>query len=303
MPGYTCVCKRTFTAQNYYSLHQHSCAHNKKCLSGAMLTFKDFMSRRKKPRISNNSHNAACIDPMLNVPSVSTAQPNPRPVSQHQEATVSTCPLDSDEGQPAKEQVLDEVQDICLAQRRSRCKNRQMPKRYRDVLPQPPPTVPVEVQDQIPEPPACVVDADVRLSVARTVFRTPNNIFRLVRQYFTHKPPSHDPEEYVTLVDLSFILGTPEATGSPPELIESGSAQYDPYPNCASFQLGEWYWNQGVQKSQADYLKLADIVDGSSFQAADISSTHWRKINTKFGANDYDDGDIEEWEDEDAGWI
>jgi hypothetical protein len=29
---------------------------------------------------------------------------------------------------------------------------------------------------------------------------------------------------------------------------------------------------------------------------------HWNEINSKLGAYEYDQGDIEEWEDEDAGW-
>lgn len=44
------------------------------------------------------------------------------------------------------------------------------------------------------------------------------------------------------------------------------------------------------------------ILGCSSFVPSDISSTHWKNINTKLGANEYDAGDGEEWEDEDAGW-
>jgi hypothetical protein len=52
--SYTCVCKRTFTAQNYFSQHQHSCSHTKKRLSSAISSFKQFVGRRKKPCISND---------------------------------------------------------------------------------------------------------------------------------------------------------------------------------------------------------------------------------------------------------
>ncbi|KAG2029896.1 hypothetical protein BDR03DRAFT_1017772, partial [Suillus americanus] len=135
-------------------------------------------------------------------------------------------------------------------------------------------------------------------------FRTPSNIFGLVRQYFSSTPPSHDPETYITIADLSFIpgnshfdenLGLPAAPGS--------DFQYYPYPNRSSYQLGDWYWNQGVQKSQGDYMKLLEILSDSSFEATDVSSTHWKKINSQLGMNDYDEeDDREEWEDEDAGW-
>jgi hypothetical protein len=134
-----------------------------------------------------------------------------------------------------------------------------------------------------------------------SVFRTPSNIFGLVRQYFTSTPPSHDPEEYVTLTDLSFIPGNSHEEPHLPTT--SGSdAQYHPYPNRSSFQLGEWYWNQGVQKSQSDYMKLLKILGDTSFDTTDVSSTRWKKINSHLGINEYDDEDGEEWEDEDAGW-
>jgi hypothetical protein len=125
-----------------------------------------------------------------------------------------------------------------------------------------------------------------------------------VRQYFSSAPPSHDPEEYVTLADLSFIPGSrmvSEEERDAPVTIASDS-QYYPYPNHSSFQLGDWYWNQGVQKSQEDYTHLLKIIGSETFNTSDVSSTHWNEINSKLGANEYDQGDIEEWEDEDAGW-
>ncbi|KAG1793767.1 hypothetical protein EV424DRAFT_1354100 [Suillus variegatus] len=46
---------------------------------------------------------------------------------------------------------MEEGEDMSLAQRRPRPQNRQLPKRFRDILPQPPPTVPSEVHDLLPE--------------------------------------------------------------------------------------------------------------------------------------------------------
>ncbi|KAG2742216.1 hypothetical protein P692DRAFT_20750031, partial [Suillus brevipes Sb2] len=250
MPSsYTCACKRIFTAQNYLSHHQRSCAHTKKRLSSAISSFREFVGRRKKARTSPG-------------------------------------------------------EDMSLAQRRPRHQNRQLPLRFRDVLPQPPPTVPMEVRAQPPESVGSVVTSAQRLAAcARTVFRTPPNIFGLVRQYFSSQPPSHDPEEYITLADLSFIPGSPQVPDQPYAFAASSSeSQYYPYPNRSSFQLGDWYWNQGVQKSQSDYTKLLEILDGNTFNVADVTSTHWKKINCQLGANEYDEGDGEEWEDEDAGW-
>jgi hypothetical protein len=55
-------------------------------------------------------------------------------------------------------------------------------------------------------------------------------------------------------------------------------------------------------KSQGDYMKLMNIIGSSSFSTDDVSSTNWDKINIKLGVNEYDKGDGEEWEDDDAGW-
>jgi hypothetical protein len=138
-----------------------------------------------------------------------------------------------------------------------------------------------------------------------TSLRTPRNIFGLVRQYFSPEVPFHDPEKYVTIADLSFIPGSSQVDEEEHALLPaSGDSQYRPYPNRSSFELGNWYWNQGLQKSQADYMKLMAIMGDSTFNVTDICSTHWKKINSQLGTNDYNegDGDGEEWEDEDAGW-
>jgi hypothetical protein len=191
-------------------------------------------------------------------------------------------------------------EDMSLAQRRPRRQNRRLPQRFRDVLPQPPPTVPVpvELHDQLPQSVGHIFSSEDRpgLPPARPVFRTPANIFGLVRQYFCDMPPSHDPEEYMTMADLSFI---PEAPQEPSA--SSNNSLYHPYPNRSSFQLGDWYWNQGLQKSQAEYAKLLDIMSASTFVTSDVTSTRWKSINSTLGVNEYDE-DGEEWQDEDAGW-
>jgi hypothetical protein len=135
------------------------------------------------------------------------------------------------------------------------------------------------------------------------VLRTPRNVFGLVRQYFSPEVPLHDPEKYVTIADLSFIPGSSQVDDEEhAPLAASGGSQYHPYPNRSSFELGNWYWNQGVQKSQTDYVKLMKIMGDSTFKVTDVCSTHWNKINSQLGTNDYDERDGEEWEDEDAGW-
>ena len=131
----------------------------------------------------------------------------------------------------------------------------------------------------------------------RRIFRTPQNIFSLSRQYHATELPTHDPEENFEIEDLSNI-----PTNIPSNLGKShASAQesFYPYPNLSSFRLGDWYWNQGVQKSQTNFKQLLNIVGDHSFQASDVRDTKWDQINRKLGS----DNPNEEWLDHDAGWI
>ncbi|KAG1812690.1 hypothetical protein EV424DRAFT_1542027 [Suillus variegatus] len=161
--------------------------------------------------------------------------------------------------------------------------------------------MPLEVHNRPPASVGQVMTLNER--PALPIFCTCSNIFGLVCQYFSSTPPSHNPEEYVTLADLSFIPTSTLVTEAQPHSpFASGSeSQYHPYPNHSSFQLGNWYWNQGVQKSQGDFMKLFGILGSGTFDTTDVSSTCWKQINSQLGANKYDEGDEEEWQDEDAG--
>ena len=274
-----------------------------------MSSVKELLGRRKKPRISHDEVGPAGFGDSSDVSSanrLASGEVKALTTSQHSEVPVVPLPLPSlvaTGGDVTPDCEGDQIDDMSLAQRRPRRQNRQLPMRFRDVLPQPPPTMPLEVRERLPESVASVIAPERPASPVRTVFRTPPNIFGLVRQYFSSKVPSHDPEEYVTITDLSFIPGNPEAIEESHTLAASTSdSQYHPYPNSSSFELGDWYWNQGLQKSQADYAKLLQILGSSAFNAADVSSTCWKKINSQLGTNEYDERDEEEWEDEDAGW-
>jgi hypothetical protein len=176
-PGYTCVCKRTFAAQNHFSQHQRSCSQTKKRLSSAISSFKEFLSSRKKPRNSNNEAGLAGVarplNRLSNSPANCLASGEASTTSQHPEVTVTPLPNPS----------LASVGGIA---------------------------------------PDC----------EGSIFRTPPNVFGLVHQYFSSKPPPHDPEEYVTIADLSLIPGAPHVNE---ELCvptaSSSDSRYHPYPN------------------------------------------------------------------------
>jgi hypothetical protein len=75
---------------------------------------------------------------------------------------------------------------------------------------------------------------------------------------------------------------------------------FRPYPNEASFRLGDWYWNGGVQKSQESFQQLLKIVGDENFDSGDIRAANWDKINEQLAGNNMDGA---EWLNEkDAGW-
>lgn len=191
---------------------------------------------------------------------------------------------------------------LSLAQRRSRRVGIRMPvcyRQYDDVLPQPPPSVPSSQTPQQPEfnAPENSTDASTTAQTSSRAppFRTAKNVFGLVRQFFTSTPPSHDPEEVVTLLDISSV-----PVVSPAHIpAELSDISFHPYPNRSSFELGHWYWNGGVQKSQQSFKELVDIVGRPDYNPDDVRNTPWDEINSQLGAS------VEgrdEWEDEDAGW-
>jgi hypothetical protein len=198
-----------------------------------------------------------------------------------------------------------------LAERRPRRRNRLLPKRYRDNLPQPAPSLPPanHLTDPTNSPVLASypnhdltsnIDPRSLRSRVRKVFRTRRNIFGLVRQYFCEQLPAADPEEFLTLADLS---STPVglSTDIASHAVCQTTAPFYPFPNESSFRLGQWYWNGGVQKSQQNFKDLIDIVGDPNFDPSDVRNTKWKKINTTLGDN-VDDDAAGEWMDEDAGW-
>lgn len=172
--------------------------------------------------------------------------------------------------------------------------NRQPPARYRDILPQPlaplPPT-PQLHENSTSEPELPVSNSR---QTAGSKLQTLPNAFGLIRQYFSDRLPSHDPEEYVDVIP------------SDEPFCSNILSSFSPYPNENSFLLGDWYWNHGNQKSQESFRQLLGIVGHPEFRPEDVRRTTWSKIDAKLGSNPFDRGtgevEEEEWMDEDAGW-
>jgi Plavaka transposase len=180
----------------------------------------------------------------------------------------------------------------------TRRQNRQLPLRFRDDVPQPPPslslahlqqTAPIPSNSRPSEPPqSSSITARIGSHVRR-IFRTPGNIFGLSRQYEATDLPSYDPEEHTSSQDLSNIHVSANA---------SEFEGFYPYPNGTAFALGDWFWNGGAQKSQSSFNKLMDIIGDPQFQPADVQNVNWAQINKELGTDD----DDKEWLDDDAGW-
>ncbi|KAG2349309.1 hypothetical protein BDR05DRAFT_972390 [Suillus weaverae] len=164
--------------------------------------------------------------------------------------------------------------------------NIQLPKHYRqfqDILPEPLPSIPINKVDQSS-------DSSSRSSIPTPYsellppFCTPRNIFGLVCQFFSSDPPTHDPEEVVTLEDISAIPGSRrEQPLSKMETTPQAPSLYYPYPNRSSLELGNWYWNGG-------FNDLLSIVTNPDFDSASVCAMPWDKINKTLGQNDFEDG-------------
>jgi hypothetical protein len=85
---------------------------------------------------------------------------------------------------------------------------------------------------------------------------------------------------------------------------------YYPYPTLSSFLLGEWYWTDGVKKSQSSFNNLLKIIGHPDFRPEDVAGANWQRINAQLvdgerhiglSNTDCEDG----WEDElvDRHWI
>jgi hypothetical protein len=138
------------------------------------------------------------------------------------------------------------------------------------------------------------------LPQARKILKSTCNIFGLFRQYHASRFPEHDPDENIEFGDL--MDTSSDLSASVP--VDS----YHPYPTRSSFLLGEWYWNDGTQKSKSSFKNLLKIVGDPDFQPQDVARANWSHIDAQLGGDARDDGDGSSehgWEDEqsDEDWV
>ena len=127
------------------------------------------------------------------------------------------------------------------------------------------------------------------------MFKTQRNKFGLFRVFKSEAPPSHDPDEQSASTQSSL----PQLTSStdyvhppPPLLTQTFDNPFHPYPNNSSLRLGDWYWNHGPQKSQADFKLLLNIVGDLDFSPEEVRNTNWRAIDRELGSSSGDEPEV-----------
>lgn len=130
------------------------------------------------------------------------------------------------------------------------------------------------------------------------------NDYGLFRRYFTKTFPTHDPDSELTAEDFCDM---PNALEKEPLDICNDHERlddYGPYPNRSSFLLGEWNWNDQVQKSKSSFKYLLDILTDPDFRTADLRNTHWEAIDKELGSSTHTEDDEEQpfWVKNDAQW-
>ncbi|KAJ2920916.1 hypothetical protein H1R20_g16181, partial [Candolleomyces eurysporus] len=166
-----------------------------------------------------------------------------------------------------------------------------------------------------PEPrPADATQAEARIPVGASQKAGPlryshstMDSFGLKKHYYSDKLPVHDPDMKQTKHDL---YDSPYHMHQPADDFEaqanaSGDSEtpsFGPFPNLSSFELGEWFYGQGVQKSLKDFKALIQLLTSPGFSISDIQNTKWKKVFQDLGKNKEELKPSEsEWID-DSGW-
>jgi hypothetical protein len=122
------------------------------------------------------------------------------------------------------------------------------------------------------------------------------NKFSLLQAYTTQTFVLHDPN------DPYSIEHTPQPTDHGAQSTKT-SRPFHSHPNENAMRLGDWYWNQGAQKSREDFKQLLSIVGNPTFSAVDVSGVPRHSINKVLGNHDPDrSSDNPEWLSRDHRW-
>ncbi|KIK18270.1 hypothetical protein PISMIDRAFT_14512 [Pisolithus microcarpus 441] len=132
-------------------------------------------------------------------------------------------------------------------------------------------------------------------SLLHKILKSQINKFSLFCAYDTDTLPSYNPEDPYSVDNACMVNSNPEMQD------KVHTNPYFPYPNEGVLRLGDWYWNQGAQKSRESFKQLIDIVGDSSFSPTVVAHTLWDAIDDQLGHNQFN-GNQPEWLEEDRGW-
>ena len=126
------------------------------------------------------------------------------------------------------------------------------------------------------------------VSAPHSMFKTQRNKFGLFCVFRSEGLPSHDPDERSTNTQ-SFLSQLPFTTNSSiPPITSAPDNPFHPYPNESSLQLGDWYWNHGLQKSHQNFKLLLDIIRDLEYNPDNVQNTNWKAINKELGGGSGD---------------
>lgn len=277
-----CECGRSFTNPGGLAFHRRTCAQTKKRARTNLAEIQALYQERKRLRVEAAAANAAAAIAVVAEPSV---------VGENDVREVAPAPA-----------VPDDL-EISVAERRTRRENRRLPKRYRDILPEPPaalpphPPQPAAVGEQGISPPSSGPHAPstAESDIVPSIVESTRNVFGLFRRYHSTHFPVHDPEENTTAEALLDVAGPNEQ--------QLSVSDYGPYKNESAYLVGEWFWNQSGRTTQANLDRLVKVIGHPDFRPEDIRGVNWKQINRALteGAEERSEGEgDDEWEDEHA---
>ena len=320
----TCVCGCTFTALPSFTWHEKGCVKGKKHLAGALLRAKE-VYRNKKIRIWGAMDSGQAGIPEADAPNLAILEH--RTKAEECLATPSLPELARESDKVCKYCFWQRLRlmlwcnkvyndSLPLAQRRPRRLHCWLPARYRDCLPEPPMLFsPVEAWENPgeldPSNLSCSPDASAAYEAPHVLslpscqkIKTQLNSFGLFRLYNKDSLPIIDPDTDNSFGKAGLSVPCKDNFTRPVETILHGSNPCHPYPNETLLLLGDWYWNEGHQKSQSSFRKLLDIIGHSEYHPEDVWNMNWMVIDRKLGSSSIGDetGTDCEWLDVDSGW-
>ena len=296
-----CICGRSFDDAGAFTRHKRKCLKGKKRLADVLSLAKE-SHHAKKCRIetsassshtSNETPDDHVLGPLDSLPDSMNATQSTKSGVMNEAGPVKgggeVCVLfsfglfDITPLEPS-DIVQGEDNTLPLAIRRTQRVNRRLPKRFRDILPEPPLPLPPQDAEVFLEVNPLQANSSSPSTIAATpvipisqpslqadsipqlaqlpykrcgVFATQKNSFGLFRLFDDDSIPINDPEDQSGADPLPTLrVGAPVSQPLPTEPVNF----FHPYPNESSWRIGDWYWNQGAQKSKQNFKSLMEIM-------------------------------------------